>query len=157
HADGRSDLELTGVGGLLPDDHPEQRRLADPVGPDDTDDAGPGQAEREPAEQLPIAEALLQAGRLEHDVAQPRAGRDVDLLEVQLAGPLGLGGELLVALQPSLVLGLPGLRVGPYPLQLLLEDLGPFGILATLDGQPLPLRLQVRGVVALVRVGPAAV
>ncbi len=89
--------------------------------------------------------------------AQARARRDLDLLEVQLAGALGLGGHLLVALQPGLGLGLAALGVGADPLQLVLEPLGQLGVLLALDLQPLGLLLQVRRVVALVGVEPAAV
>jgi hypothetical protein len=46
---------------------------------------------------------------LHHLAAQPRTGRDLDLLEVELAGLLGLDHHLLVALQPGLALGLTGL------------------------------------------------
>ena len=63
----------------------------------------------------------MDALRLQDDVAQARAGRDVDLRGVDLPHPVGLGGHLLVAGQTRLALGLPGLRVRPDPLQLSLE------------------------------------
>src|SRR5262245_4821763 len=157
HAHRAPELQLAGVRLLLPHDHPEQGRLANAVGSDDADDSGPRQVEREAAEQLAVAEALLQLVRLEDDVTEPWAGRDVDLLEVELAVALGLGGELLVALEPSLVLGLARLGVGAHPLQLLLEDPGPLGVLAALDDQPLPLGLKVRGVVAHIGMRPAPI
>ena len=86
--------------------------------------------------------------------AQPRARRDLDLLEVQLPHLVGLGRHLLVAGQSRLGLGLPPLGVGADPLQLLLEALGALGVLLALDLEAGGLVLQVRGVVALVRDGP---
>ena len=94
---------------------------------------------------------------LDDDRAQTRARRDLDLLEVELAGAVGLGGHLLVALQAGLVLGLPGLGAGAHPLELDLEPLGELGVLLAGDRQALALLLQVGGVVALVGVQPAAV
>ena len=84
-------------------------------------------------------------------------GRDLDLLEVELAGLLRLGRHLLVALQPGLALGLPGLGARPHPRQLVLQPLLQLGVLAALHREALGLLLQVRRVVALVRVGAAAV
>ena len=89
--------------------------------------------------------------------AQPRPRRDLDLLEVQLAGALGLGGHLLVPREPGLGLGLPGLGPGAHPGQFLPQSLGQLDVLAALHRHPLGLLLQVGGVVALVRDQPAAV
>ena len=94
---------------------------------------------------------------LDDDAAQARPGRDLDLLEVELAVLLGLGRHLLVAGQAALALGLAALGVLAHPLELVLEPLGELGVLLALDGQALLLLLQVGGVVALVRVGAAAV
>ena len=116
-----------------------------------------GQGEREVVHERAALEALGQALRLEHDVAEPRTGRDVDLGGVDLAVAVGLGRHLLVARQTRLALGLPGLGVGPHPLQLALEHLGALGVLLPLDLEPLLLGLEVRRVVALVGVGLAAV
>ena len=102
-------------------------------------------------------ETLVEVLDLDDDVAQPRAGRDLDLLEVELAGLLRLGGHLLVAPQARLALGLPGLGARPHPREFVLQPLLQLGVLAALDGDALGLLLQVRRVVALVRVGPAAV
>ena len=100
---------------------------------------------------------LARPCRLEHDVAEPGPGRDVDLGGVDLAVAVGLGGHLLVAGQPRLALGLARLGVGPHPLQLALQHLGPLGVLGPLDLEPVLLGLEVGGVVALVGVGLAAV
>ena len=140
-----------------PDDHPEQRGLADAVRADHADDAGPGQRERQVVHQRAALETLGQVVGLEHDVAQPRAGRDVDLGGVDLAVAVGLGGQLVVPRQTGLALRLPGLGVGPHPLQLALEHLGALGVLLPLDLQALLLGLEVRRVVALVGVGLAPV
>ena len=131
-----ADPQLAGVRRLLADDHPEQGRLADAVGSHDADDAGPGQGEAQAVEEQPITEALDQLLRVQHVAAQPRARRDVDLLEVELAVAVGLGGQLLVAGQPRLVLGLPRLGIGPRPFQLTLQDLGPLGVALALDLKP---------------------
>ena len=75
---------------------------------------------------------LVRSLRLDDRVAQARARRDLDLLEVELAGLLRLGGHLLVALEPGPRLGLPGLGVGAHPLQLLGEPLLQLDVLAAL-------------------------
>src|SRR5690606_8192552 len=102
-------------------------------------------------------EALLEVLRLDDHVAQPRARRDLDLLEVELAGPLGLRRHLLIALQTRPGLGLARLRRGAHPLELLLEALGELGVLLALDLQALLLLLQVGPVVALGRGEPSPV
>src|SRR5262249_42341902 len=145
------------VGLFLADDHLEQGGLADSVRPEDADDAVPGQAEGEVLEQAPVAEALDQAADLDHHAAQARTRRNLDLLEVELAVPVGLGGHLLVPLQPGPALGLAGPGTGPDPLQLVLQALTALGILGSLDLDPGRLGLQVGGVVALVGIGVAAV
>src|SRR6185312_11589068 len=93
----------------------------------------------------------------DHHVAQPRTRRDLDLLEVELAGLLRLRGHLLVALQASLALRLPALGVLAYPFQFLAKPLLELLVLLALDGQALGLLLQVGRVVALIRVGTATV
>ncbi len=138
-------------------DHLEQCRLADAVGADDAHDPVPRQRERQVVHEQPVAVPLGQADRLDHHVAQARSWRDLDVLEVKLAGFLCLGGHLLVALQPGALLGLARSGVGPNPVQLVLQPLGPLGVLGALDPQPGLLGLQVGRVVALVRIGPAPV
>ena len=110
-----ADPDRAGVRLLQPDDGLEQGGLADAVGADDADDSVAGQGERQVADQHPVVEALGQVVRLDDRVAQPRARRDLDLLEVELAGLLRLGGHLLVAVQPGPGLGLPGLRRWTVP------------------------------------------
>ena len=130
--DGLADLHRAAVRLLEPDDGLEQRGLADAVGADDADDAVARQRERQVLDQHPAVEALVQVLDLDHDAAQPRARRDLDLLEVELAGLLGLGGHLLVALQPRLALGLAGLGAGADPGELVLQPLLQLGVLAAL-------------------------
>ncbi|MCW2948677.1 MAG: ribosomal protein [Actinoallomurus sp.] len=139
-----------GPGG--PDDHAEQRGLADAVRADDADDAVRRQVEREVLHQQPVGEALREVLRDDHRVAQARARRDLDLLEVELAVLGRLGRHLLVSLQTGPALGLARLGVGADPLQLILQALLLLDVLLTLDLESLGLLLQVGGVVALVRV-----
>ena len=109
---GVADLMRPGVGRLLADEHPEQRRLAGAVGADDADDAGPRQRERQVLDEQPVAVPLAQVLDLDDGVAQARTGRNGDL---ELAGAalvvLRLGEQLLVGAEAGLALGLP--RPGP--------------------------------------------
>ena len=84
---GLADLERPRVGLLLARDHPEQRRLAGAVGPDDADDAAARQREVEVLDQHVVAVALLQAARFDDDVAEPRARGDVDLGRLDSSAP----------------------------------------------------------------------
>ena len=102
-------------------------------------------------------EALVEVLDLDDEVAQPRADRDLDLLEVELARLLRFGRHLLVAPQPRLVLGLPGLGARPHPREFVPEPLLQLLVLRPWTCQTLGLLLQIRRVVALVGVGPAAV
>ena len=102
-------------------------------------------------------EALVEVVDLDDDAAEARPRRDLDLLEVELARLLGFGGHLLVAAQAGLALGLPGLGARPDPCELVLQPLLQLGVLAALHGDALGLLLQVGRVVALIRVGAAAV
>ena len=61
--DGVADRDRAGVGRLLADEHPEQRRLAGAVGADDPDDAGARQRERQVLDEQPVAVALAQVLR----------------------------------------------------------------------------------------------
>ena len=111
-------LSVAAVERLEADDRLEQGRLADAVRADDADDAVTRQREAEAVDEDAVAEALLELLRLDHLGAEARAGRDHDLLEVELARLLGLGGHLLVAGQTGLRLGLAALRVAAHPLEL---------------------------------------
>src|SRR5690606_36725501 len=151
-----ADLELTAVERLQPDDRLEERGLADAVRADDTDDAVGRQREGQPVDELAVPEALLQVLRLDDHRAQARARRDLDLLEVELAHALGLGGHLLVALETGLGLGLAAAGAGAHPLQLLLEALLARRGLLALDRETGGLLLPAGGVAGGAGVEPAA-
>src|SRR5699024_5237891 len=122
-----TDGDLALVGGLLTHDHLEQRRLTDTVRSDDTDDAVRRQGEAQVLDEDTLTEPLGEVLDLDDGVAQARARRNLDLLEVQLASLVRLGRHLLVTFQPGLGLGLTGPGVGTDPLQLLLDPAGTFG------------------------------
>ena len=105
---------------LLTEDHPYQRGLADPIGPDHTDDATLGQRETEVLHEHAVAVALGEAISLDHQPAQARTRRYLDLLEVELAVGVGLRRHLLVTFQPRAALGLARPRAGPHPFKLVL-------------------------------------
>ena len=88
----------------------------------------------------------------QHGRAQARAGRNLNLGEVKLLVVACLLLHLVVTLQTSLVLGLTGLRRRAHPIKFALQTLGELGILGALDLHTLGLGLQIRGVVALIRV-----
>src|SRR5690606_14303685 len=58
--DGLADFQISAVERLETDDRLEQRRLSDAIGADDADDAVRREAEAQPIDQHPVAEALLQ-------------------------------------------------------------------------------------------------
>src|SRR5262245_17255032 len=95
-----TDPDVAGVDGLLSDDHLEQRGLACPVGADDAHDAVAWEREAEVVDEQPVAKALAEVLCLDHQAAKAWTGWDLDLIEVQLAIFVCLGGHLLVALQP---------------------------------------------------------
>src|SRR6185437_2996538 len=113
----RTDANLPGVGRLCAGEHAKQRGLAGAVRTDDADDRPARDRERQVVYQQPIAEALAQVLDLDHQVAEARAGRDVDL--IGLIALLELTrSELLVARQARLALGLPRLGIGAHPFEL---------------------------------------
>ena len=116
-----------------------------------------GQRERQVVDEEAVAERLGEVVGLHDDAAQSRARRDLDLLHVELAGLLGLGRHLLVAVKAGPALGLTSLGVGPHPGELVLEAPLELGVLLALDLEAGGLGLQVGGVVALVGVALAAV
>ena len=68
-----ADAQLAGVRLLLAGDHAEERRLAGAVRADHADDAAGRQREGQVLDEQPVAVALLDAVRLDDDVAEPRA------------------------------------------------------------------------------------
>ena len=98
HLDRVADVDRPGVGRLLADDHPEERRLAGAIRADDPDDPRPRQRERQVLDQQAVAEALAQAIDLDDLVAEPRPRRDRDLeLALDALRVVRLGEELLVS------------------------------------------------------------
>src|SRR5258706_13251677 len=91
---------------LEPHNGLEQGGLAHAVGADDAHDAVAWKGEGQILDQDPVVEALLQVDRLDDRVAEPEARWDLDLLEVEFAGLVRLGGHLLVPVQTALRLGL---------------------------------------------------
>ena len=81
---GLAEPQRAAVGLLEPGDHLEQRGLAGAVRADDADDAAGRQVEVQAVDQQRVAEALAQVLGLDHDVAEARARRDVDLDLVDL-------------------------------------------------------------------------
>src|SRR5690606_26303998 len=90
-----ADLQLAAGEGLEAHDRLEERGLSDAVGADDPDDAVRRKAEAGPVDEGSVVEALLELLRHDDHAAQARAGRDRDLLEVELAGAVGLRRHLL--------------------------------------------------------------
>ena len=145
-----------GIGLLLPGDHAEGRGLAGAVGSDHADDAAARQREGQVVEQQVVAVGLLDAAGLDHDVAQPRPGRDVDLDPVELLAGV-LGEQLLVGVEAGLALGLAGPRRHPDPVELALQRPLALALGLLFLGQPGLLLLEPAGVVALIRNAVAAI
>ena len=133
---------------ILSRDHPEQRRLAGAVRPDDTDDASGRQVEGQVLDEQPVAEPLLHVLGPDDDVSEPRPRGNVDLDRVPPLG-LVLGQQLLVRSEPRLRLGVPRGRAHPHPFELALERPSAGGALLLLRREPGLLLLEPRGVVAL--------
>ena len=151
-----ADPELAAVGLLLAGDHLEEGRLAGAVRPDHADDAAGRERERHVLDEQPVAEALGDVLGLDDEVAEPRAGRDVDLdaldLEVRVVGE-----HLLVGRHARLRLRLPRARAHAHPLELAGERAPARRLGLLLDREPRLLLLEPRRVVALERQPLAAV
>ena len=146
--DGGPDAEDAGIGLLLADEHPEERRLAGAVGPDDADDPPGGEAEGEVFKQHLVAEGLGEPLPLDDQIAERTAGRDEDL-HLGVAGGGLFGGQPLVGGDARLALGLPCLRRHPDPLQLLVERFLPDAGLLLLELQAGLLLKQPRRIIPL--------
>ncbi len=139
---------LAAVRLFLAGDDAKQGGLACAIGSDDADDAAFGKVEADVVVQHPIAIGLAQALCFDHQVAQPGAGWDVDLVGF-VAFLEFLGLQLFETLQARLALGVPALGVGAHPFQLLFHGLDVGGLLLLLPFQTLFLLLQPGGVIAL--------
>jgi hypothetical protein len=149
HRIAQPDLALVGL--LHAGDQLEQGRLAGAVGPDHADDAVGRQLERQALEQDLFAVLLLQVLHLEHQVAEPRARRDLDMgVGLGGAGVLLLAHHLVIGRQAGLGLGLAGLGARAHPLEFAGQGALARLALALLLHDALGLLLQPAGVVALV-------
>ena len=140
----------------MPRDHAEQGRLAGAVRADDADDAPGRQREVEVLDQQAIAVALAQILGLDHHVAEPFSGRDVDLDAVDLDPRLGRH-QLLVAVQARTRVLLLRLRGRARPFELAPERTLARTLLLLLLREALLLLLEPARVVALVRIAARAV
>ena len=93
---------------------------------------------------------------LDDQIAQPRAGRDLDFEFVRRSSNL-LGDHLFVGVDAGLALRLPGLGRHADPLKLAGERLLAGRLLLLFDFEPLRFLLQPRGVVAFARNAAAVV
>src|SRR5208282_2958583 len=151
-----TDAELAPVGLLLACDHAEERRLAGPVGPDDADDRTGRHAKAQVLDQEPLAIGLADVLGLDHQIAEPRAGRDDDLGLVGRA-IAALGEERLIRADARLALGLTRARRLADPLELAGELALAGGFLLLLEREALLLLLEPGGVIALERDAASAV
>src|SRR5246127_1648158 len=130
--------------------------LPAPLGPMTPTTPAGGQLEREVVDEEAVAVGLAQRVGLDDHVAEPGAGRDVDLDLVELDVAV-LGEQRLVRIEAGLGFGAPGRGVEAHPLQLLLDRSLAGRLLTLLLGESLLLLLQPAGVVALIRDAAAAV
>ena len=145
-------LDRSGVGGLLADDHPEEGRLSGPVRADDADHRPARDVELDIFDQrnipAPHLEPLRKPGNPQDFLAQTAARGDLDDRVALIVDRL-LGGQLIVRLHARGVL-LKAAAVRFFdPLQFPLEDLLPLGLFLLDDTQQLGLLGQPAGVVPL--------
>ncbi len=95
--DGLPHAKAPGVGLLLSNDHPKQRRLAGAIGADDADDPAAGEVKVQVLHQQVVAVSLAHALGPHDQVAQVRTGGD-------------LQGQLVLALRR--ILGWQGFHIG---------------------------------------------
>src|SRR6185503_18890357 len=123
---------------------------------DHSDDPAPRQAEGQLLDQQPVAVTLAEAVRLYHEVTEPRARWNADL--VWIGGALArLQHELLVSLQARLALRLTGARRCANPLELLLDLALARAFLLFLEQESGLLLLEPGRVVALERVAAPSI
>ena len=103
-----------------------------PFGPTTPTMPAGGSVNGQAADERAVAVALDQVGRLDHHVAEARAGRHVDLDRVDLLRGV-LGQQALVGVQARLALRLPGARRHRDPLQLALQRAPPLRLVLRLD------------------------
>src|SRR5262249_5043949 len=138
------------VGLLLGSDQSEQRGLASAVRADHAYNAAGRKLERQTFKQQVVSVPFADLIGIDHDVAQTRPRRDINLKLRRLFLNL-LVEHGFVSLDAPLALGVPGFRSHPDPLQLAFERLLPlrFGLL--LFAQTLLFLLEPRRIVAFPR------
>ena len=122
HFDGFADLHGAAVGLFLAGEHAKQRGLTCAVWPDDANDSGLWQCERQVFNQQPIPESFRQVGDLDDGIAKAFAGRDHDFEPVVVdAVRFRFGLQLVVGGEAGLAFGLASLWRHAHPFQFLLE------------------------------------
>ena len=149
---GLTDLQRARRQRFKTDNGLEQGGLTHAVRADHADNAVTRQREAQIVDEHAVAERLVNMLGFQHSRAQTRTSRNLNLGEVKLLIVTSLLLHLVVTFQTSLVLSLTGLRRRTHPIKFALQTLGELGVLGALDLHTLGLRLQIRGVVALIRV-----
>src|SRR5262249_32892330 len=107
-----SEADLACIGLFRARQHPEQGRLAGPIGSDDAHDAASWQVERKVVDQQPLTISLPEVGYFDHQVAEAFARWAVDLLAF-IPGPRGKRGPRGVPGAPCSWPGGPSGSAGP--------------------------------------------
>ena len=123
--------------------------LPAPFGPMMPTMAPGGSLKRQVVDQQPLAEGLAQVRDLDHEVAEPRARRDVDLVRLVAAPGIRREDSSSNCAQARLALRLARLGVGAHPFELARERLPQALLLLLLLREPLLLLLEPGGIVAL--------
>jgi len=113
-----ADCNFTAVGLVLAGDHVKQRGLACPIGADDAHDRPGGNGKAQIVDQKPIAKAFRHILEIDHVVAETLGHRNKDFLGFVTLLVFEFA-QFVKAGQTRLALGLPALRILPYPFELL--------------------------------------
>ena len=108
---GFADLERAAVEFFQTDDGLEQGRFTHTVRTNHTHNAVPRQRERQTVNERAPVKTLLQVLGLNHQVAQARSRRNLNLFKVEFAGLFSFGRHLFVTCQTCFRLRLTTLRV----------------------------------------------
>ncbi len=152
-----ADDESARIGLFLAGDHAEQRRFAGAVGADDADDAAGRQVEGKIVDQEPVAIAFAEMLGLDHQIAEPRPGRNDDLRGAVLARFSDCATRFSKAVMRALLLAWRARGLERTHSSSSLEGALAGRFFAFLLLEALLLLLEPRGVIALVRNALAAV
>src|SRR4029077_3285027 len=130
--------------------------LARTVRADDPDDAAGRQSEIERLDQQSVFKSLCEVPRLDHQVAEPRSGRQYDLSRFGGLLPT-LGDEGFIGRQPSPALRLARPRALPHPFEFPGKGSPTRFPLPPFLFEPLLLLLEPARVIALERDPPTAI